>query len=231
MNMPLQLIEPDQLWTAEMPLRLLGSDIGARMTVVRLPDGSLWVHSPIALTETLKRDLDALGPVRHLVSPSSWHYQHVAEFARAYPAAKIYASPASVKRLKAVGAVHPLSDEAEPGWNRALEQALFRGSRLYDEIDFYHAATRTLVLTDLCFHIPASSSWSTRLALGPLGIVGRFSPSASFHWTIRDRAAVVASLQRILAWDFDRIILAHGEIVEREGRAAFRKAFGWLLGN
>jgi hypothetical protein len=35
--------------------------------VVRLSDGSLWVHSPVALDGELRAGLDALGPVKHIV--------------------------------------------------------------------------------------------------------------------------------------------------------------------
>src|SRR5262249_42579121 len=99
-----------------------------------------------------------------------------------------------------------------------------------DEVDFFHPATRTLILTDLCFQIPADSPPLTRFVMRRLGILGRFAASKSFRVTIRDRAAVISSLERILAWDFDRIIISHGEIVERNSRAAFREAFAWLLG-
>jgi hypothetical protein len=95
---------------------------------------------------------------------------------------------------------------------------------LYDETDFFHPATRTLVLTDLCFNIPPNRGWSTRLWARALGVLGRLSVSRSFGWTIRDRAAASASLQRMLEWDFDRVLLTHGDLVESAGRAAFERA-------
>ena len=48
--------------------------------------------------------------------------------------------------------------------------------------------------------------------------------------SFRFGGAVVKSLERILAWEFDRIILSHGDVVERGGKTAFRRAFAWLLG-
>src|SRR5690242_14804067 len=61
---------PGQLWIAEMPAAKFGFEFGARMTVVRLPGGGLFLHSPIALTPELRRELDALGPVRCVIAPS-----------------------------------------------------------------------------------------------------------------------------------------------------------------
>ena len=57
------------LWVEDRPLRLLGIEVGARMTVVRLEDGGLFLHSPVALDADLRSDLDALGPVRCVVAP------------------------------------------------------------------------------------------------------------------------------------------------------------------
>jgi glyoxylase-like metal-dependent hydrolase (beta-lactamase superfamily II) len=62
-----------------------------------------------------------------------------------------------------------------------------------------------------------------------LGSYRRFGPSRFDPLLIRDRAAARLSLERILAWDFDRVILAHGDVVERGGRAALREGYAWLL--
>jgi hypothetical protein len=225
----LQELAADQVWIAEMPAQKMGFEYGARMTVVRLPDGGLFVHSPIELTESLQQRLAALGPVRAIISPSRLHYSHVPEFARMYPEAKVYAVPGSSVKLKEFQP-HALGDTPEPEWAEVLDQALFRGSSLYDEVDFFHRPSRTLILTDLLFNIPTNRSWTTRVTAKMLGILGRPSASRSFGITMRDKAAVRASLERILAWNFDRVILSHGNIVETEGKAAFRRAFAWLLG-
>jgi hypothetical protein len=46
---------------------------------------------------------------------------------------------------------------------------------------------------------------------------------------IRDRRAARQSLVRILGWDFDRIVVAHGDVLERGGREALRQGYSWLL--
>jgi hypothetical protein len=70
------------------------------MTVVRLSDGSLWVCSPIRLSETLKASIDEQGPVRHLVSPNKIHHLFLEEWARVWPEAKLYASPGLARRRR-----------------------------------------------------------------------------------------------------------------------------------
>src|SRR2546430_2603580 len=124
----LRALASDQLWIADMPAKRLGFEFGARMTVLRLSDGSLFVHSPVALGAELKRELNALGPVRFVVSPARFHFMLVAEFAAAYPDARIYAVPGSQRRLKGISLSGVLGDNPEPEWADILDQTLFRGS-------------------------------------------------------------------------------------------------------
>jgi hypothetical protein len=224
----LQELAPDQLWIADVPLTLMGFAIGARMTVVRLP-GGLFIHSPVALTPALKEALDRLGPVAAVAAPARLHYAHVPEFARAYPGARLYYVPSLGPGLEGLALAGTLGETPPPEWAGVLEQSPFRGSSLYDEVDFFHPATRTLILTDLVFNIPRSRSWLTRVIARSLGILGRPALSHSFRLTMRDRAAARASVERLLAWDFDRLLLAHGEIVVTGGKEALRRAFAWLL--
>jgi len=225
----LRELAPGQLWIAEMPFQRPGLELGARMTVVRLADGGLFIHSPIALSPALKQEIDALGPVRFIVSPFRFHYAHLPEFAVAYPEARIYAPPHFKKKLPGVRFHGVLGDVPEPGWAQDLDQAAFRGNALDDEVDFLHRPSRTLILTDLCFCLPARGSWLARRIAGFLGVLETFGPTLTFRLFTRDRRAARASVERILAWDFDRIIIAHGTIIESGGHAAFRKAFAWLL--
>lgn len=61
-----------------------------------------------------------------------------------------------------------------------------------------------------------------------LGVYGRLGVSRTIRLATRDRVAARASLERILAWDFERVIVGHGEIVDTGGRAAIERAFRWL---
>jgi hypothetical protein len=221
-------LAPD-MWIADMPASKMGFEFGARMTVIRLPSGGLFVHSPIHLTPHLRTELDALGPIAAVVAPARFHVEHVPEFAVAYPDARVYGVPALTASLKRWNYGGALAEAAPELWDRALEQSPFRGSRLYDEVDFYHPPSRTLILTDLCFNIPEQSSPTTRFFARALGVLGRPSASRSFGLTVRNRGEVRASLERIAAWDFDRMLLSHGRIVETGGKAAFLSAFRRFL--
>ena len=75
------------LWVAESPLRFAGLEVGARMTVVRLPDSKLLIHSPIAVTDELLKEVSALGPVSYLVAPNRLHHLCIESWQKAFPEA------------------------------------------------------------------------------------------------------------------------------------------------
>src|SRR3546814_14323732 len=46
---------------------------------------------------------------------------------------------------------------------------------------------------------------------------------------VRQRPQLKAAVERMLAWEPERIVLAHGRWYEHDGAAELRRAFGWLL--
>ena len=222
------------LWIVERPQRFYGLEVGTRMTVIRLADGSLLLHSPVALDPPLRRDLDALGPVRHVVAPNRVHHLYAGDVARHYPdqqpAVQLWVGPGLERKRPDLAIAGVLGDEAPPAWKGQVDQVFFRGRPYENEVVFFHRASRTLILCDLAFNFGPRSPWLTRLLLQLIGGYGRFGPSRLDPLLIRDRAAARGSLEHILAWDFDRVVLAHGDdIVESGGREALRRGYAWLL--
>src|SRR5687768_4143111 len=89
----LKTLVEDQLWTWDEPFTIGGLDIGARMTIVRLSDSGLWIHSPLTPEEPLQRTINQLGLVRFIIVPNTAHYLGASTFAEAYPEAKVFAAP------------------------------------------------------------------------------------------------------------------------------------------
>ncbi|HEX9997044.1 MAG TPA: DUF4336 domain-containing protein [Abditibacterium sp.] len=216
------------LWVAEMPFRLLGTQIGSRSTIVRLPNGDLWVHSPIGLLPSLQSELEKLGKVRWIVAPNTFHYLHVAEWAKAFPDAQICAVP-GLKPLPEVHVSRILGDESEPEWQEFLDQTLFRGSIMATEGVWCHRPSQTLILTDTLIHIPAKRDKWTRRVGKMLGVYESWRPSRYFKLSIRDRKSARRSVETILSWDFERIIIAHGPICETDAKNVLRRAYQFLL--
>jgi hypothetical protein len=98
-----------------------------------------------------------------------------------------------------------------------------------NEVVFFHRASRTLILCDLAFNFGPRAAAPTRLLMRLLRSYGRFGPSKVDPLLIRDRRAARESLEHILRWDFDRVVVAHGEVLESGGREALREGYAWLL--
>lgn len=225
--MPRQL--DDNLWVVDHAFSMLGMPIGTRTTLIRLRDGGLFLHSPGPLDVQLAKRIDALGPVRCIVAPNKFHHLFVAEHARAWQGAKVYLAPGLAAKRKDLSFDEELGDEPAAAWQGQLEQVWIHGVPAANEIVFFHPPSRSLVTTDLCFQILHSPSWSTRAFMKLNDVYGRFASSRMLRLMLRDRAAARASLERVLAWDFERVILGHGEVLERGGRSRVREAFDWLL--
>lgn len=217
------------LWVAERAQSFYGLPVGARMTVIRLSGGRLLLHSPVALDARLRAQLDALGPVRFAVAPNRVHHLYAGDVARAYPGARLWVAPGLERKRPDLVYEAILGDEAPAEWRGEVDQTFFRGRPYENEVAFFHRASRTLLLCDLAFNFGASSAPVTRLLMKALRSYGRLAPSKLDPLLIRDRRAARESLERILSWDFDRIVVAHGDVLESGGHETLRTGYSWLL--
>jgi hypothetical protein len=225
---PLRPLAPD-IWVADRPQRFYGLEVGTRMTVIRLADGSLLLHSPVELDARLRSELDAIGPVRFVVAPNRVHHLYAGRVATAYGDARLWVGPGVERKRPDLVYVAVLGDEAPAEWRGQVDQVFFRGRPYENEVVFLHRASRTLILCDLAFNFGPRAALPTRWLMRLMRSYGRFGPSTLDPWLIRDTAAARASLVKILAWDFDRVVVAHGDVLERGGHEALRRGYRWLL--
>lgn len=227
----LREVSPNRLWIVETPLRFYGIEVGSRMSVCRLSNevGSLWVHSPIKLDEGLKGELDQLGPVRFVVCPNKLHHLFVGDYFVAYPNAQVYAAPGLREKRPELPFRGVLGDAPEPGWAQDFDQTVFQGDRQLQEVVFFHRISRTLILADLVQSARPDSPLLTRLVTRLNGTYGAPGPPLPIKLGFRDKVAARAALERVLSWDFERIIIAHGQVVETSGKAVLRRAYSFLL--
>ncbi len=205
-------------------------DFSTRMTVIRLADGSLLLHSPIRLTTGLQSELDGLGPVRVVVAPNKSHHLFVGDYTKAYSSVRLYGAPGLPEKRRDVVFLGMLGDEARPEWRGEIEQRLVKGVPWLNEVAFFHPSTRTLILTDLAFNVPRGQIWGVPIVFKIMGAEGHFGPHRFVRWAIKDREAARASLDAIMRWDFDRVIVSHGDVLETGGKKALREGFSSLLG-
>jgi hypothetical protein len=218
----------ENLWAAESSVRFLGARLPTRMTVVRLRDGSLWVHSPVTLDAKLREEVDPLGPIRWLVAPSRYHHLGVADWSREYRDARIWAAPGLPEKRGDLAFHALLSDEAPPEWAGEIDQAVFWSLPIFNEVVFCHRESRTLIVSDLVFNIHEHASALVRLGLRLDGAWRRFGPSHLVRLSIRDRRRALATIEQMLRWDFDRLIMSHGRVLQSGGADSLREAFAFL---
>jgi hypothetical protein len=211
-------------------IRLLGVPFDTACVIVRLPGGELWLHSPVKPTEARVTEVASLGPVGHIVAPNRIHGAFTADWARLAPAAKVWVSPRFPERHPGIRHDALLADTPPPDWAETLDQCIFAGSLYLDEVEFLHRPSGTLILADILQrHDPAREPPVWRWLKGLAGLLApRTATPPDLRATFRDRAAARASRDRILSWDFDRILLPHAVPVPTGGKAVFRDAMAWL---
>ena len=219
-----------RIWVERIPLRFLGLPMGTRMTVIKLAGGRLFVHSPVPPTPALGREIEAIGKPAFIVAPNRLHHLFLTPFMAAYPDAKLYIVKELAKKRPDLSPAGVLGDTPEPGWAAEIDQCLFRGSIFQEEAVFLDRDSGTLIVVDLLESVHREDSWYMRLFGRLAGTYQRAALTRDQRLTFRDRAAARDSAVRILSWDFERIILAHGHLIERDGKRVFTEAMRWLTG-
>jgi hypothetical protein len=219
------------LYVADGPtVSFFGFPYPTRMAVARLADGDLWVWSPIALTRELADEVQSIGPVRHIVSPNKLHHLFLQEWANHWPAARLYAPPGLARKKPALHFHAELEDEPKSPWQTDIDQVVFRGSFAMSEVVFFHYGSRTVLIADLIqrFSDVNISGWK-RMLLRVGGVLGEGGGTprdwrASF---LRHHAAHFA-LQKVLGWNPERLLIAHGSCAQTGARKIIAAALHWM---
>lgn len=162
-----------------------------------------------------------------MIAPSLFHHLWAGAWKEAFPSAQLFACPGLDRKRADLPWDGVLGDEAEPAWEGEIDQAFFGARTMENEVVFFHRASRSMICCDIVFNLSKHPAWSTRLVAM---LLANHRPGATWleHIMIRDRESARAQLDRMLAWDIERIVLAHGEMVESDGREVLRKAYAWL---
>lgn len=222
---------PD-IWIADGPtvIAAAGFHYPTRMAVIRLPGAGLAVWSPTALREDLRKEIEALGTVRHLVAPNTLHHVFLGDWQRAYPEALVHAPTGLSGKRPDIRVDSELTDLPHPDWATDLDQVVFRGNRIATEVVFFHRPSATVLFTDLIQHFPAGwfKGWRATVARLDLMVAPWPEVPRKFRLAFRDRPAARAAIERVLAWPVQKLLMAHGAPVTDDGREVIRDAFRWL---
>jgi uncharacterized protein DUF4336 len=231
------VLEPlaDNIWTYQADYRVGLLHIPHRVTVMRTPDGGAIVHSPARPDEALCAEIDALGPIEAVIWPSWWHDIYLkdwcahldAALGSSRPWAKICVAPELAGAARSSSNVHVLGDVPLAP---ELDQLYVDGLGVHlNEFVFFHRPSKALVVADLIVNVPPGLGLLERTFFGLMGAY----PGPKVPWfyraVARDRDRLRAKFDAMLAWDFDRLIMGHGDVITTDARAKLRRAVDALF--
>lgn len=214
--------------TYRSDLRLIGTNIGARMTIIKMNNGDLFIHSPIQLTPQIRQELDDFGRVKFVVAPNDFHHLFVKDYMASYLEAEFLGSPGLRAKRPDLKFSRYFSDEFVPAWKGEIDFVVFRGSKNFHEVVFFHVQSQTLILSDLVMNMKERYSFSDALILSAIGVHHRLGPSRIVKMLTKNRVLAQDAFRRILQWPFNKVVLAHGALITADARNQMRQAFAWL---
>jgi hypothetical protein len=212
----------DNLLTVEGELPMPLGDFPRRMTVARLRDGRLVIFSAIALDEPEMAALEAFGEPTYLVVPGDIHRMDAKIWKERYPALHVIAPPGAREKVQEVVNVDATS--ADFG-DSTVRFGTVPGTEEHEAALVVESASGTsLILNDLIWNVdnqPGFGGFLFRL----LGFTAPDPqiPNVIKLRAIKDKPALRGQLEE---WarirDLRRIIVSHGDIVERGPNGVLR---------
>jgi hypothetical protein len=222
------------LWIVDGPnVRDMGFMFTTRMTFAKLSDGTIWVNSPVQVSPNVLKRITGLGPVKYLLAATPRHVWRLALWHSLFPEAELWTARTTPFTLKKapLSLAGILGDGPPQAWKNDFDQLAFKGNPLIEEILFFHRRSHTVILDDLIQIHSRVRGKPFRNALFKLE--GVESPNGGVGLDIRlsfiHRNLARKSLKKLLSWDFDKLIIAHGPCIEKDARTFVERAFQWLI--
>lgn len=226
--MDLAEFSKNQVWTGDYPVKLAMCPFNAQMSVIRLKDGRLILHSPCDVDDATATAISRLGEVCYIVAPGSFHHMHVASAQRRFPNAQTFICPGIEHKVPSLHFDWILGPRSPAAWSDTIDQVLIRGSRYIWEVAMLHKPSKTLVLVDAIEYFTDRTddvSWQLRAWWKLFRMWNKPKPAPEYQLGWKDKVAARASLELILEWDFDRIILSHGDNISEKAKETARRAW------
>jgi len=214
----------DGLWSLERHLKMPGRvTLPSRTTIVRVDGGGLALISPPPARDETFAAIDVLGRVDALIAPNSFHYLFVNAAMERYPNAKLYLAPGLQRRVATLPAGTDLGDRSP---SADLDTVVLGPVRGWSEVLLFHRPSRTLIISDAAFNIRNVEGLFERIFWRGFGVPNGFGPSRTARLTLLSNRGIAGkALRRAREWPFERILVAHGEVVQTEARAQFERAY------
>lgn len=219
----------DDVWSLDRELRQPGMCLPVRTTILRLPGDELLVYSPFELDDEVANEIDALGRVKWIIAPNSYHHLRVASWIARWPDAELWAAAAlHGKRsdLRFHGTLG--AGEAPRAWEGMIDHVVLHGAPKMGEVVLFHRASGTALVCDLVFNVAEPRGFFLRLFMRFTGVFRRFAVSRMWRFLTKDRARMAADVEQILAWKIRRVVMAHGDVLEHDAHARLSDALAGM---
>lgn len=226
----------DDIWICDdTPISAAGLKLPVRMTVIRLSNGDLVLHSPVRFSPALRHELERLGAIRYLLAPNIAHWMFLSDWQRELPQVATFAarglSARRQVRAARVRVDRELGDTTPEEWTADLGTVLVNAP-MFSEIELFDKRSRTLILTDLVQNLdPDDLSVPNEAAAKLLGI-SKPDGKAPVYLRLLLRLSgrsVQSAAERLLRLSPERVIFAHGDWFETDGAERLRRSLRWLL--
>ena len=214
----------ENLWTLQYSLTKLGVHINRTVTIIKLRSGELVIHSTAPFSPEDVAAIGALGQPAYLVEALNAHDTFATEGRAAFPGIPYFA-PEGFSEIAGLPTQSLKSPPAAWGDELAVLELAGKSEAMREYV-MLHRPSRTLIVADLVFHITEEAGLGQRM-FAVAGLIGGDTHDTAVprpeKSSVEDEAAFRQSLQALLAWDFDRVIVGHGDVVET-GKTALTAA-------
>lgn len=216
--MALIQVEPN-IWVIPGTVKFSkNNSMPCRATLVRLSDDTLWLHSPVKLTDEDVEQIKALGEVAYIVAPNTYHHLFYPQSAAHFPNAQTWATEGLDIKRADITFSHQLGRDDAP-WAEDMDTIMVEGAPKLNEWTFFHKPSKSLIVTDVIFNIkPSELSTGVRILMRVFGAYDIAAQSRTWRLLVKDRDAHQRSLQALIALPIERLIVAHGDIIEEDAR-------------
>ncbi len=195
----------NNIWVHEHIIYLEdGRELPLRLTAVRLSNKKLWIHAPTPLTNVLKMQISKVGDVGYLCSANNLHNMFFMDWVKSYPQAEPWVSAGIPEKLSDLNHYNVLKKNV---WSDDFDATSMRRVPKFDETVFFHYKSKSLIVTDLVQHHTQKGVF--------------LAPPLHRKGIIQDQKAFSDFISHIKKWDFNRIIVAHGDIIEVQAKHQF----------
>lgn len=206
-----------------------GFHFPTRMVIVRLPNGELWVWSPVAFSPELAAKVAERGTVAHLICPNHLHNMSITDWAQVFPDATIWVEPRLYKKRPDLQNARALDGSNLSTWQRQIDRRLLK-NHITNEYVFHHIPSKTMIITDILQSLPQNWFQGWRGLIAKMDLMTQPTPTIPRKYRVGFKGIDNhETIQWMLNADAERIIIAHGPITQTNAPALLRTAFSPYL--